>query len=153
MPHRIGTPAIWLASSPDGMCWGEHRLVAAARPGMWDDLKVGGGAPPVRVRWQGRDAWLAIYHGVRGEPLTYALGALLLDGDDPSRVLGRSRAPILAPEAPYEVRGFFGNVVFTCGLVEHAGALRIYYGAADGVTAMADVPIDDILEDLERVST
>jgi len=116
---------------------------------MWDDLKIGGGAPPVKVRGRGRDGWLAIYHGVRANPLTYALGALLLDSDDPGRVLGRSRTPVLAPEAPYELNGFFGNVVFSCGLVEHAGALRIYYGAADGVTAMADVSIEEILEDLE----
>ena len=49
--------------------------------------------------------------------MQYALGALLLDADDPSIVVGRSREPILAPEAPYEREGFFGGVVFTCGLV------------------------------------
>jgi predicted GH43/DUF377 family glycosyl hydrolase len=144
MPESIGRPAIWLASSPDLIHWGDHRLVATARPGAWDDLKVGGGAPPVRVA----GGWLAIYHGVRSDPLTYSLGALLLDAADPSLVLGRSRRPILAPEAPYERDGFFGNVVFTCGLVAEGDALRIYYGAADGVTAAADIPLADILEGL-----
>ena len=149
MPHGLGTTSIWLASSPDMIRWGDHRIVAEPRAGMWDDVKIGGGAVPVRVRAGGVDGWLAVYHGVTGEPHTYALGALLLDAADPSRVLGRSREPILRPETPYELKGFFGHVVFTCGLVEQGDALRVYYGAADGVTAVADLPIDEIVEGLE----
>jgi predicted GH43/DUF377 family glycosyl hydrolase len=148
MPEGIGRPSIWLARSPDLVHWGDHRLVAGPRAGAWDDLKIGGGAVPFRVRHQGRDAWLAIYHGVTADPLTYSLGALLLDGEDPGRVLGRSPRPILAPEADYERRGFFGNVVFTCGVTCAGGLVRIYYGAADGVTAVADLSLAAILADL-----
>jgi predicted GH43/DUF377 family glycosyl hydrolase len=148
MPEGIGRPAIWLATSSDLLSWGDHRLVAGARPGEWDDLKVGGGAVPFRVRADGRDAWLCIYHGVTASPLTYSLGALLLDGDDPSRVLGRSRSPILFPEADYEVRGFFGNVVFTCGVCAEGDRVRIYYGASDGVTCGADLSLATILQGL-----
>lgn len=149
MPEGIGRPAIWLASSPDLLSWGDHRFVAGARPGMWDDLKVGGGAVPFRVRTDGRDAWLAIYHGVTASPLTYSLGALLLDDRDPSRVLGRSRAPILFPEQPYERQGFFGNVVFSCGACVEGDCVRIYYGASDGVTCVADLSLASILQGLE----
>lgn len=149
MPDGIGRPAIWLASSADLLCWGEHRFVAGARPGKWDDLKIGGGAIPFRVNFQGRDAWLAIYHGVGASPLTYSLGALLLDAQDPGRVLGRSRAPILSPETDYERAGFFGNVVFTCGADVIGDEVRIYYGAADGVTCVADLSLGTILEGLE----
>jgi len=148
MPEGIGRPAIWIASSPDLLSWGNHRLVASARPGVWDDLKVGGGAVPFRVNAGGRDAWLAVYHGVTTSPLTYSLGALLLDGDDPSRVLGRSREPILAPRAAYEREGFFGNVIFTCGLFAEGDLLRIYYGAADGVTCVADLSLTSVLAGL-----
>jgi predicted GH43/DUF377 family glycosyl hydrolase len=148
MPSGLGMPAIWLASSPDLVAWGDHRIVAGPRDGTWDDVKVGGGAVPFRVRACGQDAWLAVYHGVTGTPHTYALGALLLDADDPSRVLGRSREPILRPEAPYEVGGFFGNVVFTCGLLAEGDTVRVYYGAADGVTAVADLSLDAILAGL-----
>jgi len=148
MPEDIGRPAIWLASSPDLLAWGEHRLVASARPGMWDDLKVGGGAVPFRVEVDGRAAWLAVYHGVTASPLTYSLGALLLDGEDPSRVLGRSKEPILFPEAPYELKGFFANVTFTCGLDVAGDRVRIYYGASDGVTCVADVSLRGILAGL-----
>ena len=148
MPEDIGRPAIWLASSPDLLSWGEHRLVASARPGRWDDLKVGGGAVPFRVEVDGRAAWLAVYHGVTASPLTYSLGALLLDGEDPGRVLGRSKEPILFPEAPYELQGFFANVTFTCGLDVEGDRVRIYYGASDGVTCVADVSLSRILAGL-----
>jgi predicted GH43/DUF377 family glycosyl hydrolase len=136
---------MWSASSGDLLSWGAHRLVATARDGTWDDAKIGGGAVPVRVKAGGTDAWLAIYHGVTRSPMTYSLGALLLDLRDPSRVLGRSREPILAPEAPYEREGFFGGVVFTCGLLVDGDQMRIYYGAADGVTAVAALSVADIL--------
>jgi beta-1,2-mannobiose phosphorylase / 1,2-beta-oligomannan phosphorylase len=145
MPESIGQPAIWVATSSDMVSWGSHRLVASARDGSWDDAKVGGGAVPLRVRVGSTEAWLVIYHGVTSSPLTYSLGALLLDAHDPGRVIARSREPILSPEAPYECDGFFGRVVFTCGLVADGDLLRIYYGAADCVTAVADLSLDEIL--------
>lgn len=148
MPEGIGQPAMWLASSSDLVSWGAHRLVATARDAGWDDAKIGGGAVPIRVHTADRDGWLAVYHGVARSPLTYSLGALLLDTHDPARVIGRSRDPILSPEAPYEREGFFGGVVFTCGLLADGDRLRIYYGAADGVTAVADLSLDEIMAGL-----
>jgi predicted GH43/DUF377 family glycosyl hydrolase len=150
MPDGIGHPAIWSATSTDLLSWGDHRFVAGARASGWDDAKVGGGAVPFRVRSAGDDAWLAVYHGVTGSPPTYSLGALLLDARNPARVLARSREPILEPEAPYEVEGFFGKVVFTCGLLAEGDLVRIYYGAADGVTAVADLSLDQIMGGLSN---
>ena len=144
MPEGIGEPAMWIASSPDMMAWGDHRFVARGRPGHWDAAKIGGGAVPFRVK----EGWLAVYHGVSQSPMQYALGALLLDANDPSVVLARSRHPILAPEMPYEREGFFGGVVFTCGLVPQGDDVRIYYGAADGVTAVADLSVAEIMDGL-----
>jgi beta-1,2-mannobiose phosphorylase / 1,2-beta-oligomannan phosphorylase len=151
MPSGIGEPAIWAASSADLRSWGGHTFVAGPRGGGWDDVKVGGGAVPFRVHSSDRTTagdWLAVYHGVSGSPHRYSLGALLLDGRDPARVIGRSRMPILTPEAPYEREGFFGGVVFTCGLIAEGDLVRIYYGAADGVTAVADLSLDEILSGL-----
>ena len=146
MPGHLGQAAIWFATSPDLLSWGNHRFVAGEREGQWDDSKIGGGAVPFRVRTENGDAWLAIYHGVTGTPPTYSLGALLLDGRDPSRVIARAREPILSPEASYEQKGFFGNVVFTCGLLAEGDLVRIYYGAADGVIAVADLSLEEILD-------
>jgi predicted GH43/DUF377 family glycosyl hydrolase len=63
-------------------------------------------------------------------------------------VRGRSREPILTPDAPYEREGFFGKVVFTCGAVTDGDLVRVYYGAADGVTAVADLSLQEILSGL-----
>jgi len=145
MPEGLGEPAIWIGWSSDLMDWGGHLPVAGARRDGWDDLKVGGGAIPFRVRVGAQEGWLAIYHGVSRSPLEYSLGALLLDARDPGRVLARSRDPILKPEAPYEREGFFGGVVFTCGVLAEGDTIRVYYGAADGVTAVADLSLADIL--------
>jgi predicted GH43/DUF377 family glycosyl hydrolase len=106
---------------------------------------VGGGAVPFRVRFGNQDAWLAVYHGVTSSPPTYSLGALLLAASDPARVIARSREPLLRPETPYEREGFFGEVVFTCGLLAEGDHVRIYYGAADGVTAVADLSLGEIM--------
>jgi beta-1,2-mannobiose phosphorylase / 1,2-beta-oligomannan phosphorylase len=155
MPHGgLGRTSIWLASSPstDLRDWGQHHLVAGPRAGAWDDEKVGAGAVPFRIVLDdGRPAWLAIYHGVKSAPTTtYALGALLLDYERPHIVLARSAWPFLSPEAPYEREGFFGRVVFTCGAIHRKDddVVRIYYGAADGVTCVADVPLTTILSGL-----
>jgi len=150
MPSGAGLakPAIWIARSSDMLSWGNHELVAEARDGHWDDAKIGGGAVPFRVHVGGRDAWLAIYHGVTSSPPAYSLGALVLETWDPTRVIGRSREPILRPEATYEREGFFGGVVFTCGALVDGDQVRIYYGAADGVVAVADLSLEDILAGL-----
>jgi len=140
----IGGKDIWLAYSPDLLHWGDHRIVCRTRAGMWDSARIGGGAVPIRTE----HGWLAIYHGADASD-RYCLGALLLDESDPSRVLGRSREPLLAPEAEYERRGFFGNVVFTCGAVTDGDRLTIYYGAADECTCGAQVSIREILKNLE----
>jgi hypothetical protein len=106
----LGQHSIWAASSPDLKSWGNHRLVVTPRQGSWDDTKVGGGAAPVRVHYGKEDGWLAIYHGVTGTPPTYALGALLLNRHDPSKVRGRSREPI-DPEPPAKKFGMRCGVV------------------------------------------
>ena len=150
MPEGLGEPSIWAATSPDLIAWGSHSLVATSRPGQWDDVKIGGGAVPFRVHAGNRDAWLAVYHGVTSSPPAYSLGALLLDIHDPSKVLARSRDPILAPEASYEREGFFGDVVFTCGLIADGDLVRIYYGGADAVMAVADLSLAEILAGLSE---
>jgi beta-1,2-mannobiose phosphorylase / 1,2-beta-oligomannan phosphorylase len=143
----LAKPAIWLARSSDMRAWGDHAFVAGARDGHWDDAKIGGGAVPLRVRLGDRSAWLAIYHGV-STPTAYCLGALLLAIDDPVHVIGRSRQPVMRPEATYEREGFFGGVVFTCGALLDGDRVRVYYGAADGVTAVADLSLETVLAGL-----
>ena len=106
----IGGNFIWVSRSPDLLHWGDHKCIAWTRPGMWDSVRVGAGAEPILTE----HGWLEIYHGANADH-RYCLGALLLDKDDPAKVLARSTQPIMEPSAPYEETGFFGKVVFTNG--------------------------------------
>jgi predicted GH43/DUF377 family glycosyl hydrolase len=114
---------------------GAHRLVALSEY-AFEAVKIGAGPPPVRVE----EGWLCIHHGVTGEMsqgwdqqqhVCYEAGALLLDPDDPARVLARSPEPLLSPEAPEERSGTVPNVVFPTAIEEIDGVLYVFYGMAD----------------------
>ena len=139
----FGKPEIWIAESPDLICWGNHRRLAGLRESGWEGGRIGGSAVPFRVP----GGWLEIYHGA-DRSNRYCLGALLLDEREPWKVLARSRKPILEPAADYELQGFFGNVVFSCGVLAEEGLLKIYYGASDTITAYAEMPLSEVLEGL-----
>lgn len=146
--HRPSSPElggnyIWLAESPDLIHWGRHRCIAQSRKGYWDSARVGAGASPIRTA----DGWLEIYHGAT-EKNRYCLGALLLDLNEPWRVLARSEAPIMEPSAPYEREGFLGEVIFTNGHLVDGDRLTLYYGAADSVICAANLSIQAILKSL-----
>jgi predicted GH43/DUF377 family glycosyl hydrolase len=134
---------IWIAESPDLTCWGSHRLLMETRGG-WEEARIGAGAVPLAVS----GGWLEVYHGA-DKSGRYCMGAVLLDGEKPWRVLARCKAPLLAPEAPYESKGFFSDTVFTCGAIEGDGLLSIYYGAADRSLCCARATVKDILAWME----
>jgi predicted GH43/DUF377 family glycosyl hydrolase len=139
--HVLG---IWLAESPDLVHWGRHRPVALPRPGQWDEARIGASLVPFRVE----QGWLELYHGV-DRTNRYGMGALLLDGEDPSKVLGRTPDPLLVPEVDYERTGFLHDVVFPSGHIAlDDSRIRVYYGAADSFLAAADFSIGDILAQL-----
>jgi predicted GH43/DUF377 family glycosyl hydrolase len=143
--HRPSSPLlggnyIWMAQSPDLLHWGNHRCIARSRPGMWDSARVGAGAAPIRTS----RGWLEIYHGANEEN-RYCLGALLLDLNNPSKVIARSDEPIMEPIAAYEQNGFSGNVIFTNGHIVEGDLIKLYYGAGDEVICGAELSISEIL--------
>ncbi len=147
--HRPSSPElggnyIWLAESPDRLHWGNHTCLAVTRENRWDAARIGAGAAPIKTS----EGWLVIYHGADNEH-RYCLGALLLDLNNPSKVLARSKEPIMEPIAEYEQTGFFGNVVFTNGHLVNGDNLKIYYGASDEVICRAEFSIGDILNTLK----
>jgi len=111
----------------------------------WDSGRIGGGAPPV---WT-ETGWLSIYHAADIHN-RYCLGAFLTAHDDASRILYRSCRPIFKPETAEETSGFFPNVVFTCGVILQGRMLRVYYGASDETTCLAEVPLVALMEHLRR---
>ena len=139
----LGGNFMWVASSPDLLHWGRHRCILHTREGWWDSARVGAGAAPILTP----QGWLAIYHGADYDN-RYCLGALLLDRNDPSKVLARSHDPIMEPVAPYELTGFFGNVIFTNGHVVDGDAIMLYYGASDEVICGVKLSVAYILNTL-----
>jgi predicted GH43/DUF377 family glycosyl hydrolase len=83
------------------------------------------------------------------DPTRYTLGAMLLDLDDPTKILYRSRTPILEPDFDYENHGFKAGVVYSCGAVINGGELYVYYGGADSVTCVAMANVDKFLSELK----
>jgi beta-1,4-mannooligosaccharide/beta-1,4-mannosyl-N-acetylglucosamine phosphorylase len=118
--------------------------------------KIGAGTPPVRTR----KGWLLLFHAVdidsdRGKngweeswTKRYTAGVMLLDLEDPTRLIGFSQEPLMVPEADYEISGGFrNNVIFPGGIIiEKNGEVKIYYGAADSVECLAISTIDDLIE-------
>jgi len=130
------------------LIWRDHHLLATPeRP--WEQLKIGGGTPPILTK----RGWLTIYHGVSGrivedadhQPFVrYSAGALVLDRDDPRKVIYRSSQPILSPEAPEEKEGVVSNVVFPTGVdMREGGRVDVYYGMADFYIGAAKMQLSD----------
>lgn len=144
---------IWLSASPDLRFWGDSRLVLGAERVPYATTKIGPAAPPVRTP----KGWLTTIHSVRvsGRELSsweggwrkeYCAGLMLLDLDDPSKVVGLSRAPFLPPVEDYETAGFRGSVIFPGGMIlEDSGEVKIYYGAADTVECLATASLGELL--------
>lgn len=130
-----------LSASSDLLYWDEP--VVVQRPEHpWELVQLGNCGPPIETD----RGWVALTHGV-GPMRTYGIGALLLDLDDPSRVLGRLARPLLTPSAD-ERSGYVPNVVYTCGAMRHGRTLVVPYGCADSVTRIALVDVDALLEEL-----
>lgn len=139
----IGSPEIWIAESENLVHWGNHKHLAGLREGMWDAARIGGGAVPFRTEY----GWLELYHGATKEH-RYCMGAILLDLNDPTKVIARSDKPILEPEAEYEKNGFFGDVVFSCGALVEGDVVTMYYGVADTSMACVELSLKHILDSL-----
>ncbi len=113
------------------------------RTGMWDGLKVGISAPPIKTKY----GWLLIYHGVSADGV-YRVGAALLHLKDPTIVLSRSTDYLFAPLLSYEKQGVVNNVVFPCGASVIGDTLFIYYGGADTVVDVAAMSLSDLIQSL-----
>lgn len=143
--HRIGL-SIWIdfVSSLlfDGDSWLGGKILMEPRKGISDSRKIGICGPPIETS----DGWLLLYHGVSKEDdRRYVIRAALLDLNDPTHVLARTKHPIFEPEQSYEKIGLVSNVVFPCGSVVRDGMLHVYYGGADKVVGVATVELDQLL--------
>ena len=136
---------IWVSYSDDLIHWGGHEVVLEPRPGYWGADRIGASVPPIKTE----KGWLEIYHGfkmVSSGPI-YRMGTVLLDLENPAKVIARGEEAILSPREKYERIGDVNNVVFACGaIVEPDNEVKIYYGGADTCLCVATVSIDELIE-------
>ncbi|MHC4464041.1 MAG: glycoside hydrolase family 130 protein [Planctomycetota bacterium] len=145
-PLGLGRGSIWISYSLDLMNWGDSEVVITPRSGYWDEFRIGASVTPIETE----QGWLEIYHGVKmtsAGPI-YRTGVVLLDLDEPTKVIKRGDQPILSPREEYERIGDVGNVCFACGAVlSDNGEMKIYYGAADTSICVATCTLDQILNE------
>lgn len=155
--HSNGTTSgsvIWLSESDDLMHWKPVAPLIEGRFHYWDEF-IGSGPPPVKTR----QGWLHIYHGVAGHfgsSNIYQAGVMLLDLNNPAKVLSRSWCNILEPREMYELTGQVPNVVFPSGMIvkefdaggfaKPESEVYVYYGAADTSIGLAITSINELLE-------
>lgn len=146
----------WISYSPDLKFWGESKLLLPVEAVKYANDKTGPAAPPIKTE----KGWLTLFHAVdidreRGKngwedrwQKRYSAGIMLLDLEDPSKILGQYSEPLLAPETDYEANaGFRENVIFPGGmLLEDNGEVKIYYGAADTVECLATADVQDLIQ-------
>jgi predicted GH43/DUF377 family glycosyl hydrolase len=145
----VGSPSMWLSRSPDCVHWGEHQaLVLPAEAGGYN--RLGAGAPPVRVK----DGWLVVHHAVRTSagrrgPGTYVANVMLLDPEDPSKVVKYGRRPLIVPPPGTNCEGPLASVVFPTGCILRERQCYIYCGERDTVTSVYKMPVGAVLETLK----
>lgn len=162
--HR-NTYDIWASYSTDLIHWGEAELLLGVEDVPFATFKIGAAAPPV-VTDRG---YLVFFHSVDNDPareITYAngtkwcsrytCGALLLDKKNPFNILALTQKPLLVPETNYETGNmelfWRENVVFPCGAIPEKDTIRLYYGAGDYSTCMAEIKLDDLWNEMTPYS-
>lgn len=147
---------MWLGQSPDLKFWGNHKLVMGVENVPFANDKIGPAAPPVKTE----KGWLTTFHAVeldseRGKngwenswQKTYRAGILLLDLEDPSKIVGMYDKPIIECDRDFEEEdGFRKSVIFPGGMIlEDSGEVKIYYGASDTVECVATADVNDLIK-------
>jgi beta-1,2-mannobiose phosphorylase / 1,2-beta-oligomannan phosphorylase len=141
-------PEMWIGRSPDLLHWGQHAPLAGAAS-AWETDRIGAGPPPLRTP----HGWLEIYHGSQRSPIpgkvgAYSAGALLLDLEDPTKIVRRTTEALLVPETDYDRHGFVPDVLFATGIVQRDERVLLFYGAADTSTAVVELSCEEVLASL-----
>jgi predicted GH43/DUF377 family glycosyl hydrolase len=143
MIGRQDNEHLYLIYSTDLRSWDGG--VAILKPQFpWEFVQIGNCGSPIELD----EGWLLFTHGV-GPVRKYSIGAVLLDKDDPSKVLARSREPLVRPE-PSEREGYVPNVVYTCGAMRHNSRIILPYAVSDTFSKVATVQIPELMESFKH---
>jgi beta-1,2-mannobiose phosphorylase / 1,2-beta-oligomannan phosphorylase len=145
--HAI-TPNIMVEYFDDLQFTGDKKITSSTDPqkippqnNCWDKRLRGAGSPPIKTDY----GWLMFYHS-----MNYQVGVMLLDLDDPTKILYRAKAPVLESRADYEFNGFKPGIVYVSGAVVKDGTLYVYYGGADSYVCVATANLDQFLSELKQ---
>jgi predicted GH43/DUF377 family glycosyl hydrolase len=141
MISRIDNENLYYMESDDILFWYQARMIQAPKF-PWQIMLIGNCGSPIETE----AGWLLLTHGV-GPMRQYCIGAMLLDKDDPARVIGQTREPLIMP-TDHEHGGYVPNVVYSCGAMVHNRALIVPYAVSDLSTTMARIDLDELLQSL-----
>ncbi len=140
--YGTSLPGIWISYSDNLMEWSKPELVAVAENFGWEGTKIGAAATPLKTD----HGWLVLYHGV-DQNAVYRVGAMLLDRNDPRKVIARTKKYIMEPEEYYEKSGLvLPNVIFPTANLIVNDLVYIYYGCCDTCISLATVPLQELLD-------
>ena len=137
---NVKMPSVWITFTDDLMEYKKPELLFTGKE-WWETQRIGAGTPPIKTEY----GWLMLYHGV-DEKGIYRAGAVLLDLNDPRKIIARTKDFILEPEHDYEKCGIYEGCVFPTGAVVKDGTLFVYYGTADTYIGLATINFDVFLK-------
>lgn len=140
----VKMPSIWISFRDDVMDYEKPELLITGKE-WWETQRIGGGTVPILTKY----GWFFLYHGVDDKGI-YRVGALILDKDDPRKVLARTKDFIMEPDQSFELEGLYDGCVFPTGTVVKDGTLYVYYGCADKHIGLATANFDELLEDIMK---
>ncbi len=144
-PIGNGIGSIWISYSKNLLDWGRAKILMPPRPRFWDSYRIGASVPPIKTE----HGWLEIYHGVKmtSSGPVYRIGTVMLDLENPIKIINRCEESILSPREDYERIGDVGNVVFACGaILEDNDELKVYYGGADTHLCVATANFTQLID-------
>lgn len=138
---RVKMPSIWISYGDDLLCYEEPELLITGEQD-WEMARMGAACPPIKTD----KGWFMLYHGVSEKDNRYRVGAIIMDLNDPKKVIARTKDYFMEPEFEYELCGYYDGCVFPTGNVVKDGVLYVYYGCSDKYIGVATADFNDLVE-------
>lgn len=135
----VKMPSIWISFGDDLIEYGKPELLLTGEQ-WWETARIGAGTPPIKTD----KGWFMLYHGVDDKGI-YRVGAVLMDLNDPRKIIARTKEYLMEPDQPYETEGLYDGCVFPTGNVVKDGVLYVYYGCADKHVSLATADFESLV--------
>ncbi len=140
----IKMPSIWISMREDILEYTTPELLITGKE-WWETQRIGAGTVPILTEY----GWFLLYHGVDDDGI-YRVGALILDKDDPRKVVARTKDFIMEPDLKFETEGIYNGCVFPTGSVVKDGTLFVYYGCGDKYVGLATADFEELLKEVMK---